>query len=329
MATKKTKKTEEEVVETAETTVQEEPQYKNHQKAYVSFLSTNNFMPAIVGLLGSYARVSKGIPFVVMVSQEITDVNRRIIEAMGAMVVETPKIQLPYTQDEIGNGKTYPVFDKLNIFCLSGVDKMVYIDSDILFIRNCDELFDCQPLAMGFDAWSDDAFNNGVMVCEPNRQIYDDCINIIHTQYEQNHRIFFDDQGVLNEYFFDEWKNRPELQLDKYYNYQLRYTTAYKPAEEFLKAFTNIKLLHMTGRMPKPWLIPSLMYFIYYGGITYAAWMEQYMEMLNGYIAEIQSMGFDSPDLKITSLSMDYTVWNEPYPRQYKFEPTAVKKEDN
>jgi len=51
-------------------------------------------------------------------------------------------------------------------------DKMVYVDSDAMVLKNCDELFDYPELSAVPDMSWVDIFNSGVFVFKPNMDTY-------------------------------------------------------------------------------------------------------------------------------------------------------------
>ena len=310
-----------------------EPELINYPGMYLSLLNSNEYMPCLVALLYSYRKVQRGMPFGVMVTDNITQENRHIIEAFGAQIIDVPRIKLPYTEEEIRT-RTFPCWEKLNMFRLQGVDKIVYVDSDMVFLRNTDELFSASNFSSVFDAWGDGVrfpkgFNFGLFVFEPNSDFFDTLMKIIEDKYAEQHQIFYDDQNVIQEAIgAEEWNNNESLHLDKRYNYQIRHMLDFKTPSEFGFIFKEAKILHMSGNLPKPWspgVVNSLTYYIANGGCTYAAIMEQYCEYINGVIGDLYHNGLTSANLNPINLTMNFPAFGTMYPRYYKFADEATE----
>ena len=281
--------------------------------AYVSLLTSNNFMYCLVAMLHSYNAVSHGIPMVVMVTPDITEENRAVIRAFGAQALEVPKIELPYDPAKV---ETYPCFEKINMFRLQGPKKIVCVDADMIFLQNTDELFEANPFACVFDAWINN-LNSGLMVIEPNEETYQKMMDIINTKFTEEGKTFWREQGVFNELLPD-WPTDESLHLDKIYNYQIKHFLDFKRPREFYSIPRDVKILHVSGHLPKPWVMGNtLSYYAYMGGYTYAAIMEQYVELINGVIGELAEHGIYSNDLKLINLTLDHSVFGQAYPRRF------------
>jgi alpha-N-acetylglucosamine transferase len=65
-------------------------------------------------------------------------------------------------------------------------DKLVFLDSDIMILKNLDHLFECEHMTSALDGeyfnlWPDDPhFNSGILVIEPNEDEYNRLIDYIN-----------------------------------------------------------------------------------------------------------------------------------------------------
>lgn len=66
----------------------------------------------------------------------------------------------------------YFSYTKMLIWNMVEYDKIVYLDSDLLILKNVDDLFQRPSLSAAPDALPPDKFNSGVMVLKPNRRLY-------------------------------------------------------------------------------------------------------------------------------------------------------------
>ena len=64
-------------------------------------------------------------------------------------------------------------FSKLNIWTLTSYSKIVYLDSDILVLKNIDDLFEREELSAGSEDLWPDVFNSGVLVIEPSQTTFE------------------------------------------------------------------------------------------------------------------------------------------------------------
>lgn len=139
-------------------------------------------------------------------------------------------------------------------------DKIVYLDSDIICLKNPDNLFEIKgsfaassSLRTTLNAktrkiismkWADDYFNAGVLVIEPNKKVFNDLFvakDFITTPKDPS------DQGLLNHYFSNSWTRLPPV-----YNFAKRFFDVLPQKWEELK--TKIYILHYT--VEKPWTTP-------------------------------------------------------------------------
>ena len=157
-------------------------------------------------------------------------------------------------------------FTKFNIFNLVEYDKIVFLDCDILVLKNIDNLFECPHMTAAvdgeyFDIWPEYLhFNAGCLVIEPSNELYKNlikCANeICHDIYKRNEVIA--DQEVLNFYFKD-WADQENLHLNKYYNIFAPYIQESQVQDILDKGY----FIHFIGR--KPWA-----YFIKNNNETYS-----------------------------------------------------------
>ena len=124
---------------------------------------------------------------------------------------------IPYTSNTESDTENDTVrwkytFDKLNIFKLTEYEKIVYLDTDILILKNIDHLFQLEPITLASDMpYNIDTYNSGVMVVKPNIEDFNHLKEIVN-DYEQKRVNHVGNQNVINDYF----KN-PHV-LDENYN---------------------------------------------------------------------------------------------------------------
>ena len=84
------------------------------------------------------------------------------------------------------------------------IEKIVYLDSDLLILENIDNLFNYPHLSCPRDLpFNMTKFNSGVMVLEPNIDDFKELKERAIEASKENRKI--SDQDIINEYFLDKW----------------------------------------------------------------------------------------------------------------------------
>ncbi|KAE8684382.1 UDP-glucuronate:xylan alpha-glucuronosyltransferase 1 [Hibiscus syriacus] len=129
---------------------------------------------------------------VILVDDSISDYHRGGLEAAEWKIYTIQRIRNPKAEPEAYNEWNY---SKFRLWQLTDYDKIIFIDADLLILRNIDFLFEMPEIsAIGNNAT---LFNSGVMIVEPSNctfQLLMDHINEIES-YNGG------DQGYLNEIF--------------------------------------------------------------------------------------------------------------------------------
>lgn len=289
------------------------------KKAYISLITNNDFMYGLIAMLKTYSMVKNDIPMYVMVTDRISDINREIIKHFGADVIEVSAITLPNSyegkyMDPHRERNIHTGMAKLNVFNLTQFDKVVFVDADVLFIRNCDELFDKPSFSMvpdpGLykrdDVKCPDGGNGGMMVIEPSEAIFNDLMKIFNS-YKDKDFDTINDQDITYEYLKN-WPEREDLHVDIRYNFQANFAgTVEFPFSVF--DLLQVKILHMMG-LEKPWRVPDHRYFTYHGGNLFDGLNTLYVDIINFCIKDLSINKLYTPDLH-------YIEWNEiPYTRK-------------
>ena len=90
-------------------------------------------------------------------------------------IVMRPELNIPQN-DQNPNLLLRPwitkTFTKLNIWTLTSYTKIVYLDTDVLVLKNIDDLFQRDELSAGPEDLWPDVFNSGVLVIEPSMSTF-------------------------------------------------------------------------------------------------------------------------------------------------------------
>ena len=268
--------------------------------AYITLMSTNNYIYGCIGLMYSWKNTNPKYPFYCVVTKDITKENIKILEAIGYKVIiddlYIPKSYyetlLKYENDEyvaIGastadltkNGWQYG-WTKLRIFNYTQFDKLLYIDADSYIVQNLDDMFDrpgWSSVCEYDSTWTGlKRFQSAFFLIEPSTTVYEGLLQLA----EDNPMIVHpatgepqlsNDYDLLNLYKSD-WRNHPELVVPMYTyidSFTLRVTDYFLPF--ILNSVGKVKAIHLTG--PKPWINGTDEVHSYCG--EWSLWRELYL----------------------------------------------------
>jgi glycogenin glucosyltransferase len=234
-------------------------------KAFVTLLSTANYLPGVLALNESLRRTGTRYPLLVVISCDTPETVENILVTRNIKVLrlkgilKIPEIHLT------SNGHWGNTFDKIQIFGLIDYKKLVYVDSDMMVLQNIDELFE-RPHMSAVAAGrmlhpSYNRLNSGLMVIVP----LAGAPVLIAEKLESAVREVaalgvsaVGDQDLINAYY-NEWTGSPHLHLPDSYNVFQYHIDEYIKTKGFnlspLAAERNavIKIVHFIGAV-KPWM---------------------------------------------------------------------------
>lgn len=140
-------------------------------------------------------------------------------------------------------------FTKLHCWKLTQYEKCVFMDADMLVLKNIDELFGKEELSAVADVGWPDMFNSGLFVFKPSDVTFAALIK----QAEEHGSFDGGDQGLLNSYF-NTWKTG-DANKQLSFNYNMQTAGAgctYTSSAAYLRYGKNVKVIHFLGSN-KPW----------------------------------------------------------------------------
>ena len=142
-------------------------------------------------------------------------------------------------------------FFKLNVARLDQFKKIVFLDADMIILKNIDHLFEYPSISAttggksAHPEWEE--FNSGIMVLEPSIRIYQDLVECIVPAIERKtaQNQGFGDQDVFNQ-FYPDWKDNPQHNFGECYNVEHCF------ADDFMRvtgtnSFDGVYVLHFIG----------------------------------------------------------------------------------
>ncbi|XP_059650259.1 putative UDP-glucuronate:xylan alpha-glucuronosyltransferase 4 [Cornus florida] len=163
------------------------------KEAYVTVLhSSEAYVCGAIALAQSIIQTNSTKDLVLLADNSISAKSLQGLKAAGWKIKRIQRIRSPQAKRDAYNEWNY---SKLQMWRLIEYDKLIFVDADLLVLRNMDEFFIYPQLsAVGNDKF---LFNSGVMVVEPSECTY---------QTLMKNRFAVDsynggDQGFLNEVF--------------------------------------------------------------------------------------------------------------------------------
>ncbi|CAI5479946.1 unnamed protein product [Closterium sp. Yama58-4] len=161
--------------------------------AYATVLHTSEFYVCGAIVLGhSIRRSGSRHDMVALVSREISNHSRDALRDAGWIVKEIERIRNPFAQESTYNEWNY---SKLRLWQLTEYSSVIFVDADLLVLRNLDHLFAFPDVAARGNDQTD--FNSGLMLLRPSHCTFRELLANVHTIRSPNGG----DQGYLNNYF--------------------------------------------------------------------------------------------------------------------------------
>ena len=230
--------------------------------SYVSLLTNDTYTYGIVLLVASMKKVKTRYPLHVLVTDKVSTACLELLRQLGVTyeVVDTISVSEEIHEYNKALNPRLAItwkdcWTKFRIFDQTQFDKIVFLDADIMVLKNLDHLFEKPHMTSCLDGeyfniWPGrDHFNSGCIVIEPNHELFENILeyaNNIRTS-EFPYKEPFADQELLNMYFSD-WVDKKELHLNKYYDIFAPYVQD-NQLDDLTK---NTYFIHYVGR--KPWL---------------------------------------------------------------------------
>lgn len=193
-------------------------------QSYVTLLSTASYLPGVLCLHQSLRKTGNRFPLLVAISGGLDrSIDSRLTERGMHVLRLPPPLEFPEALKR-ESGHWANTFDKLRLFDLPGFSKLVYLDSDMMVLKNIDELFDrphMSAVAAGRCIHPDwIGLNSGLMVIVPEpglgSRVASTLQEAVAWRTERGHP-GLSDQDLINGYHPD-WPRLGHLHLDEGYN---------------------------------------------------------------------------------------------------------------
>lgn len=238
----------------------------NQTNRYLTLCNSEKYLKGTLVLYESLCATNTDVPLVVFCPKKTPEKVRTILKQYAALsndklckleILETEQdITLPPEISEKNKQSRWSgTFDKLMVFGFAQFKKIIFIDSDMLVLRNIDHLFARPHLSACSDGQYDkNNLNSGLMVIEPTNNSVE-LARIEQYLSEVYSQPQFGDQDVIR-LAFPEWRVNKELRLPEQYNLFFE-NVAQKKKELNYDLFSStadkqIYVVHFIG-YDKPW----------------------------------------------------------------------------
>ncbi|KAL1553260.1 UDP-glucuronate:xylan alpha-glucuronosyltransferase 1, variant 2 [Salvia divinorum] len=217
---------------------------KKQREAYATILhSAHVYVCGAIAAAQSIRMAGSTRDLVILVDETISEYHRSGLELAGWKVRTIKRIRNPKAEKDAYNEWNY---SKFRLWQLTDYDKIIFIDADLLILRNIDFLFSMPEISATGNNGT--LFNSGVMVIEPSNctfRLLMDHINEIES-YNGG------DQGYLNEIFT--WWHRIPKHMNFLKNFWIGDDQAVKEKKTRLFGAEPpvLYVLHYLGN--KPWM---------------------------------------------------------------------------
>ncbi|CAA2992052.1 UDP-glucuronate:xylan alpha-glucuronosyltransferase 1 isoform X1 [Olea europaea subsp. europaea] len=218
---------------------------RNRQReAYATVLhSANVYVCGAIAAAQSIRMAGSTRDLIILVDDTISEYHKSGLELAGWKIRIIQRIRNPKAEKDAYNEWNY---SKFRLWQLTDYDKIIFIDSDLLILKNIDFLFSMPEISATGNHGT--LFNSGVMVIEPSNCTFQFLMDNINEIESYNGG----DQGYLNEVFT--WWHR----FPRYMNFLKNFWVGddEEVKQKKIRLFTAeppvIYVLHYLGN--KPWM---------------------------------------------------------------------------
>lgn len=244
-------------------------------KAYITVLSNDNYLDGVIVLAKSLSAVRARYPLYCLTSSAVSGNTKQKLYKNGIKVIELECQTL--SKEVNGKGEEFShwnyTFDKLQVWGLTEFEKIVFLDSDMLILRNIDSLFDKPTFTAvcagksypGHEEWRD--LNSGLMVIVPDKTVKKSLLRLVDSVVNEFRNIgkSVGDQDVIHR-LIPEWSSSVSLHLDEGYNIFADYLSYYIRRNGYIingNSGKPIYVIHFIGRN-KPWMKKNIRNWIWF-----------------------------------------------------------------
>jgi glycogenin len=213
--------------------------------AYASLLCDDAMIDSAQVLVYSMKQTNTPYPFLILLLPSVSETAELSLKKLGATPLRINMLDYPFpvNAEKVAINKMCR-YSKLHIWSQVDYEKIVFVDMDMLIVRNLDDVFAYPEFSAVKDAG--DAYNTGLFVLSPSMDTYKDMLH----KYSNSPSYNQGDQGFINWYFGGGGK----MGRDVKYSLPVDYNVMVKNQRfgQWHEIRSNARIFHLTSET-KPW----------------------------------------------------------------------------
>ena len=206
------------------------------KRAFVSYMANDRDLKGVLVNNYKLIKLKSKYPHVCLITKDVSDESKNSLNRFNIQLININfhdilnKKGASVEQIEYLYSKFY--FGKLFIFLLHQIEEIVYLDTDLLILKNIDHLFDKiqeDKIIMTHDSLfrqteekgvynvlkTTQTFSSGVMCLKPSEKIFNAICNLIQKSTLSHMDTWYGDQGIFNELYKNKLIDVESLMIGK------------------------------------------------------------------------------------------------------------------
>lgn len=154
------------------------------QEAYVTLVTSDSYVSGALVLAHSLKETGTNHPIECLVTGNVSEESIGIMQKTFNRLHVVEKIDSGSLENLrlLGRPELGCTVSKIHLWTLEHLSKLVYLDADMLVLRNIDDLFEREELSASPDIGWPDCFNSGMFVCKPSKNTFAKLLEHLQTQ---------------------------------------------------------------------------------------------------------------------------------------------------
>lgn len=148
-------------------------------QAYVTMVTSDGYVAGALVLAHSLKETATPHPIECIVTSNISHESVAIMRKTFSRVHVVEKLDSGSVENLrlLGRPELGCTVTKIQLWTLEHLEKAVYLDADMLVLKNIDDLFEREELSASPDIGWPDCFNSGLFVFKPSRTTFNKLLN--------------------------------------------------------------------------------------------------------------------------------------------------------
>ncbi|ODV94129.1 hypothetical protein PACTADRAFT_17861 [Pachysolen tannophilus NRRL Y-2460] len=263
---------------------------EQHSKdAYITILLNDDYLPGALLLAKTLKKTTENDVILLIDATGLSEKTLELVSEEFDKIIEIePIISTSEKNLRILNRPDlFKTLTKIAIFDQTDYDFLIYLDCDVLPLKNLNGLFNILKgsnydiAACAESSWPD-IFNSGVLVLRPSKEIFE---KLLIKSQELDSSFDGADQGLLNEFFLNKWLRLPYINNVTVNTNLITLENSYEYLPAYNRFHQDIKVLHFIGNK-KPWFSRDIENY-FTGNLKnfHKLWWEEFDKNYFGYEA--------------------------------------------